>query len=379
MDHYTNWLEFLLPSGSYSDVISLILPFIVLGIFALIFRIIANILQKIVIKLTTRIGVYFDENTTKNLIHPFRFLVLIGGVFLALELSKLPASAFTILSLIAQTLLQFFVFQIFYHIVPPISQLLDHLGGTALRANFVHWTAKVSRILIVFIGAVSILQLWGIEVAPIIGGLGLLGAAIALGSQDLFKNLIGGLLIVTEDRFGVGDTIHVAGLVEGTIEKIGMRSCLLRQFDDCPVFVSNAHLADAAVINYTRRRHRRIDWYIGLEYNTTIEQLKTVRNNIETFITQDERFVHDPMLPIFVRIDRFESSSIDVLVYCFTKGNSWSDWLATKEALAIEIKRIVEKEGCGFAFPSRSIYIERDEEEMLVNPNIPYSNAPSSA
>ena len=75
------------------------------------------------------------------------------------------------------------------------------------------------RIAIILVGAATILQIWGIQVGPIIAGAGLFGVAVALGAQDLFKNLIAGLLIIGEKRFRKGHSIRVEGVVEGTVEK----------------------------------------------------------------------------------------------------------------------------------------------------------------
>jgi MscS family membrane protein len=211
---------------------------------------------------------------------------------------------------------------------------------------------------VILIGAATVLQIWGIQVAPIIAGLGLFGVAVALGAQDLFRNLIGGVSILIERRFGLGDWIKVDGIVEGTVEKIGFRSTLVRRFDQAPVYVPNQHLSDNAVTNFSAMTFRRISWSIGLEYRTTHEQLRTIRDGIEAYLTGNEDFVQPPAAALFVRIDAFNASSIDLMVYCFTRTTVWGEWLELKEKLAFRIKEIVEEAGAGFAFPSQSVYVE---------------------
>ena len=100
-----------------------------------------------------------------------------------------------------------------------------------------------------------------------------------------------------------------------------------------------------------------ISWIITLQYDTTVDQLKTIRNEIEAYINKSEDF--DVKVGVAVRIDKFSDSSIDMYVRCFTKTNSWNEMLSVKERLAIEIKQIVEKNNASFAFPSQSIYIEK--------------------
>ena len=100
-----------------------------------------------------------------------------------------------------------------------------------------------------------------------------------------------------------------------------------------------------------------ISWIITLQYDTTVDQLKTVRNEIEVYINKSDDF--DVKVGVAVRIDKFSDSSIDMYVRCFTKTNSWNEMLSVKERLAIEIKQIVENNKAAFAFPSQSIYIEK--------------------
>ena len=165
------------------------------------------------------------------------------------------------------------------------------------------------------------------------------------------RNLIAGILILGERRFARGDWVKVDGVAEGVVEAIGFRSTLVRQFDKAPIYVPNAMLSDNALINYARMTQRRIYWMIGVEYRTTIDQLRRIRDEIEAFIAEDAAFAQPPEVLRFVRIDRFSESSIDIMVYCFTKTTSWGEWLAEKERLAYRIKEIVEGAGTGFALP----------------------------
>ena len=112
----------------------------------------------------------------------------------------------------------------------------------------------------------------------------MLSVAIALGAQDLFKNLISGILILLEKRFKNGDWIHVDNIVEGTVERIGFRSTLVRIFDSSPIMVPNLNFAENAVVNVSETSNWLISWIITLQYDTTVDQLKTIRNEIEAYI-----------------------------------------------------------------------------------------------
>ena len=134
--------------------------------------------------------------------------------------------------------------------------------------------------------------------------------------------------------------------------------------------VPNYKFAEQSVTNYTRRHHRRIRWLIGLEYRTTIDQLKKIRDEINTLIEKDDNFAKNQNASFYVRIDSFSDSSIDMLVQTFTVTNEWAEFLKIKENLAVKIIEIVENNEAGFAFPSQSLYVEKlsDEKTEIFNP-----------
>ena len=173
-----------------------------------------------------------------------------------------------------------------------------------------------------------------------------------------------------ERRFTIGDVILVSGEVEGVVEQIGFRSTLVRKFDSTPVMVPNFKFAEQSVTNYSKRHHRRIRWLIGLEYRTSIGQLKKIRDDLTKLIESDKDYAKNENTSFFVRIDSFSDSSIDLLIQAFTVTNDWGKYLKIKEKLAVNIIEIVENNKTSFAFPSQSIYVESlpHETTEIFNP-----------
>jgi MscS family membrane protein len=305
-----------------------------------------------------RMGWGFGDTVLQGLGGPLQVLFLALGFFLAFEFLDLRGQFDVLGDHFIRSLIGFAIFWSLYIAVTPLSTLLKNLERV-LTAEMVAWLITGLRMGVVFLGVAAILQIWGIEIGPILAGLGLFGVAVALGAQNLFKNLIGGLCILIEKRFKVGDWIEVAGVVNGTVEFIGFRSTKVRLFDLSPMFVPNQQLSDSAVKNYSRMTYRRIYWTISLEYKATLEQLKTIRQEIEDYLKTSGPFVCPPAASMFVRVDSFNTSSIDLMLYTFTKTTIWGEWLQHKEELAYAIKEIVERNGCSFAFPSQSVYLER--------------------
>jgi len=333
---------------------------IAIGIF-LAFLIVRRIFTRLVIRrlkaLTKRTSWQFDDEFLDALERPIRFIPVVVGAFFVDEYLTLTGTIANFGDLLIRSLVAFNIFWILYRAVDPLKFVLAGIEKMFTPA-IAEWLIKAIKVLIAFIGAATILEIWGIAVGPILAGLGLVGVAVALGAQDLFRNLIAGVLVLAERRFTQGDWIRVDGVVEGTVESIGFRSSIIRRFDKAPVYVPNSKLSDNSLANFSQMTHRRIYWMIGIEYRATVDQLREIRDAIEAYIFDENDFADPSEVATFVRIDRFGDSSIDIMLYCFTRTTNWGDWLEIKEQLAYRIKEIVEKAGTDFAFPSRSIYVE---------------------
>ena len=330
-----------------------------LGIF-LIFLIFRGLISKLIIKkleiISQRTTNKLDDTFVKAMVGPARFLPIVLGFFIASYYMSFSEDTRSFVDNLNRTLITILLFWVIHQIIEPISYILSGLGKILTR-ELIGWIIKSLKILIFILGAAAVLELWGIKIGPIIAGLGLFGVAVALGAQDLFKNLISGILVLVEKRFKMGDWILVEGIIEGIVEKIGFRSTTIRKFDKSLAIIPNFQFAENAVINISQTTNWIISWTINLQYDTTVDQLKKIRDDIEDYIKEYEDF--NTELGYAVRIDKFAESSIDMYVRCFTKTNEWEKWLSVKERLAIQIKQIVEKNGAAFAFPSQSIYVEK--------------------
>ena len=263
------------------------------------------------------------------------------------------------LETINRSLITILIFWTFHQIIGPLSVVIKSVGDLISR-DLVNWIIKAIKVLIFILGVAAVLELWGIKIGPIIAGLGLFGVAVALGAQDLFKNLISGILVLVERRFQVGDWIFVEDVIEGTVESIGFRSTVVRRFDKSLATIPNFQFAEKAVINNSQITNRRINWIIGLEYRTTSKQLTDIKKEIEEYIKNSEHFTTSGNTILSVKIDQFAASSIDIKLICFTKTRHYLEWMKVKDILAVEIKNIVEKHKASFAFPSTSIYVEKN-------------------
>ncbi len=355
------------------DIGSIIVALLIFGAFLVLRGVLSKYILSRLHRWTSKSNTSIDDKIIKALTPPIRFIPIILGVFFAAQILEFDGMAAEFIARLVRSLIAFTIFWSLHRALEPIQHISKNMERI-LTPVMMMWIFKFLKVLVIFIGAAVVLEVWGIAIGPLLAGLGLFGAAIALGAQDLFKNLIGGLTVIAEKRFYPGDWIKVDGIVEGIVEEIGFRSTRVRRFDKAPVYVPNSDLSDAVVTNFSRMTNRRIYWKIGIKYSATREQLTLIRDEIANYLATCDDFEKPPKVSTFVRLDSFNDSSIDFMIYCFTKTTNWGQWLAVKEEFALVIKEIVEEKAkTEFAFPSQSLYVEAmpsGSPEIFNPPNI---------
>jgi len=346
------WKKGILGVDIFQILIGLGIFLIFLLFRGLISKFIINRLKKIAKKTTNKL----DDTFVQAMEGPARFFPIVIGFFIASYYLEFSPESQSFINNVNKSLITILIFWLIHQFIQPVSYLLGGLEKL-LTKELIGWIIKALKVLIFILGAAAVLELWGIKIGPIIAGLGLFGVAVALGAQDLFKNLISGILVLVEKRFKVGDWIIVEGIIEGIVERIGFRSTVVRKFDKSIAIIPNFQFAENAVVNISETTNWIISWVITLQYNTTVDQLKKIRDEIEKYVTTHKDY--KTSLGHAVRVDKFSDSSIDMYIRCFTVTDDWDEWLKVKERLAFEIKKIVEKNNASFAFPSQSIYVEK--------------------
>lgn len=325
--------------------------------FVVIRRLFSRFVIGYLVKRAERTKSRVDDVAIAALEKPLSFIPVVVGLFVATEYLNPGDWLATFFTLVNRSLVAFTIFWGLFSVISPLSLAIQRFRDV-MSESMISWMIKSLRVAVIFLGTATILEIWGIAVGPILAGLGLFGVAVALGAQDLFKNLIAGLFIIVERRFQPGQWILVEGVVEGTIESIDFRTTRIRRFDQAPVYVPNSKLSDNVVTNFSAMRFRRIYWMVGVEITTSVEQLARIRDEIEAYLMASDEFAKPPQASLFVRIDKFAEHSIDIMIYCFTKTIVWGEWLEIKERFAYEVKRIIEENGANLALPARALYMK---------------------
>ena len=360
MEILSNYTKFLSTNSILQFNILELSTLFILAIISIFFRyVFAKIIIRKFSKLVKLSTTQIDDKIFLSLDKPISLLPILLFFVSIYAFGNFDNKILNFVDNINLSLISIIIFWSLYVMVDIFSFLFNRLE-LLLSKGFSIWLSKSIKFFIVFLAVVSVLEVWGIKIGPVIAGLGLFGVAVALGAQDLFKNLISGILILFEKRFELGDVIELPGHTMGTVDHIGFRSTKIIQFDTTPISIPNYIFADSSVINYSHRKFRRINWIIGLEYNSSINQIKKFTDSLNKYISTNDNFIVNEEYKCFLRLEKFNDSSIDILVCCFTNTNDWNEYLLIKEQLAYEIKKIVEENNLNFAFPSQSIYIEKN-------------------
>lgn len=309
--------------------------------------------------LTANTDSEIDDVLLESLKKPLGYIPITVALYFITVYLPLTGLANTFATNLVKAMIAFTIFSALANSIAPIFQAFT--SRSVLTRSMTMWLERAARIIIWIIGLGIILDIFGIQIGPLVAGLGLFSVAVALGAQDLFKNLISGLLIIGENRFQPGDRIEVPGSLHGMVEDIGFRSTLVRMFDTAPMLVPNKDLSDVKVINHGMMEFRRISWNLNLIYSTTQEQLATICDEITAFITTSDEFINNPNQESFARTDELGSSSIDIRVLCYTDPVSLTDFSKIKQNLIFEIIKIVRTNGSEFAYPSTSVYVENND------------------
>ena len=213
---------------------------------------------------------------------------------------------------------------------------------------------RLYRAMVFLFGCIQVLTILGFDVNALIAGAGVVGIAISLGAQSTLSNLIAGVALVIEHPFGIGDWI-VLGSFEGAVEDISFRSTRIRALDNSVITVENAKVSAEYICNATTRANRLFKSTLGLTYDTPREKLEALCADLKAMLNADDQVVDGSAE---ATLSAFGASSIDLDVRCYTTALGGPDFRALTDKLNWKILDLVKADGCEFAFPSTTVYLE---------------------
>lgn len=215
--------------------------------------------------------------------------------------------------------------------------------------------SRVLKISIFFVTLLLVGEHFGLSLSGLMAFGGVGGIAIGLASKDVLSNFFSGAMLFYDRQFNIGDWISSPDRqIEGTVEEIGWRITKIRTFDQRPLYVPNSLFSSISVQNPGRMTHRRINTTIGLRYEDA-SKINAIVQAIRDMLQQDENIAQDQTMLVY--FDEFADSSLNIMVYCFTKTTVWAEWLEAQQQVYLKIIDIVYAHGADFAYPTQTLYM----------------------
>jgi MscS family membrane protein len=245
--------------------------------------------------------------------------------------------------------------------------VVRHRRSLSGSASVLRLVRRVIDALIIFSGLLFILHHFGINPTAALAGLGVGGIAIALAAQKTLENVIAGISLVADEAVRVGDFLKI-GDVLGTVEEVGLRSTRIRTLDRTVVCLPNAQIANVNLETFSARDKYWFHPVVGLRYETTGAQLRSVISGVRNLLNAHPRVEADS---VRVRFISLAAHSMNVEIFAYVTAHDWTDFLAVQEELLLSVVEIVESAGAAIAFPSQTLYLEGSSIERLshINPN----------
>ena len=217
--------------------------------------------------------------------------------------------------------------------------------------------SKLIKLVAFAITGLIVLSAWGVNPAGLLAFGGMSGIAVGFAAKDLLGNIFGGLVLYLDKPFVVGDWIRSPDReIEGTVEKIGWRMTVVRTFDKRPLYIPNGIFSTITIENPSRMTNRRIKEVLGVRY-CDVNKMAKITADIRHMLQQHPDI--DQNQVIIVNFLEFSESSLNFLLYTFTKTTDWVTFHQIKENILLEINRIIESHQAEMAFPTRTLYIEK--------------------
>lgn len=338
-------------------ILRILLAVLALAFIWLLRRVISKLILLPFRRLVERTETQLDDVLIDVMENPIRFFIIALGIYIAGEIVTADTGTIAFFSQLARSFVILAVFVALYDGVDLIvasSLRLQNVTGLSIDEQLVPFMRTALKVIIIAIAVIVILQEWDYDVNGLIAGLGLGGLAFSLAAKDTAANLFAFTTIVSDRPFVVGEFIKTPD-VQGIVEHVGMRNVRVRQLDQAYVTIPNSTIANSPILNWSRLEKRRISFTLGVTYDSTSSDIRTLLDRLRDLLKSREKIDSDSVIVYFTD---FGDSALNILIVCMVQESDWRAYTAEKEALNLQIMDVVAELGMGIAFPSQSLYIE---------------------
>ncbi len=278
---------------------------------------------------------------------------------------KLPLRSDLWPAIIFQIGLTFFFCNLSYFIFyeTKISKLFVKEKNKANSLELKELLNRLACFLIITISFISVFITFGIKASALTSLFGGAAIGLSIALQKFLQNIIGGILLIATRPFKVFDVIETPSVI-GTVENIGIFYTQIRTFENVPVFIPNSEIGNKNIQHLSYRKERRIKADVTLRYED-LDKVGKIIKKIRKDLTSHSGI--DQKQSIYVKFYKWDASSINILVQCYTNTTDYGKFLDIQEDVFLKISESVKDEGGDFAFNSTTIYLPQDKKQESIN------------
>ena len=322
-------------------------------------KLISSFSRKVLKPFITRTPNHLDNVIYYSLESPIKFAVMLLGIWIAIHRLVYPDNFVKTIDNAYRILIVLDITWVFARLIGGLLEIYLRKESTGQTHKMMPIIKRTALVLVWIIGIVMALSNIGVNISALLGTLGIGGIAFALAAQDTVKNIFGAFTIFTDKPFNIGDTIRVDSF-EGTVIDVGARSTKIMDYDKRIITFPNYKITDANIINISSEPRRRVVLNLGLTYDTTPEKMKEALDILKAIPERVENVSSNPSDTTAVFTNYADSALVIMYIYFIEKqGNI----LGVTSNMNMEILSSFNKAGLEFAFPTQTVYIQKDEIE----------------
>lgn len=321
----------------------------------LVSAVLSWLMRSVLGRVVARTESEWDDRLLTRMRGPFRLWVGAVAATPVLGVLDLNARVYGLLDATARGLV---LLALFWALLRAIRLLQERLvtaawshGQTQAR-TLVPLLGNFLRVTLAILALLVALAQFGYPVTSLLAGLGIGGIAVALAGQKTVEHLFGSVSLAADKAFRVGDFVRV-GTLEGTVERIGLRSTSFRTHERTIVRVPNGRLAEDRIETFGARDRIFLRIDLGVTYDTPPDTLSVIRNEIEAHLLRQPKIWTDALQ---VHVIGFGESAIKMRVSAWFQTVDFTEFLEIRHEVLLEFLRIVARHGSSFAFPTRTVH-----------------------
>ena len=347
--------------GVYTGITiaSYIIAIIILVVFFVLAQITNFLFNKVFKVLTAKTKSNIDDKMMKILNMPIFYSVVLLGVYQSFSYIGVLAKYSDDFSRIMKSLV---IIIWIYAVAKLVNLVILGIGfkfaektKSTLDDELMPLFQKLSNIIVYFVGIMLLLEMWNIDITPLLASAGIMGFVIAFAAQDTLSHLFGGVSIYFDKPFRVGDRVQLESGEIGDVLEIGIRSTRIKTFDETVVILPNSKIANSKIINYNQPASKiKEKIKIGVAYGSDIDKVKKILLDIAE---NTEGVEKDPAPSVY--FTEFLDFALEFVIVTWV--DSPREKFAVKTKINEEIYRRFNEEGVQIPYPTHDVYMRNSK------------------